>query len=73
MSIKCETCGMEHETDPGKFCERCGRVLSRFNLELDPVDQEDEFKKCLKCGHRNNKDSDVCTNCGEKLHSPGMF
>ena len=67
MAIKCETCGMEYEEPPGKFCERCGRVLERINLELED-DSDSEHQKCNQCGHRNPLDARVCANCGELLY-----
>lgn len=71
MTIRCETCGMEYENPPGKFCERCGRVLSRFNLEIENND-DPAFRRCNKCGHRNSLEARVCQNCGELLHEPRL-
>lgn len=62
---KCEFCGYQYQAPPGKFCDNCGRVLSRINIEKE--DDAPEFKKCLKCGHRNGLDARICTNCGELL------
>ena len=67
MPVKCEFCGMEYQEPPGKFCDRCGRALSRFNVELADT-EEVEHKRCLKCGHRNPLDARICSNCGEMLH-----
>jgi len=69
MAIKCEFCGMEYETHPGKFCDRCGRVLSRINFEPDN-EELIEHKKCLKCGHRNSLEARICINCGDLLREP---
>lgn len=68
MPIKCEFCGMEYENDPGKFCERCGRVLARMHLEAES--DAPDHKTCLKCGHRNAPDATICVNCGDLLYSP---
>ena len=65
MPMRCEFCGMEYETPPGKFCDRCGRVMARFNVE--PESDEAHFKKCNKCGHRNSVEATVCVNCGDLL------
>ena len=72
MPMKCEFCGMEYETPPGKFCDRCGRVLARFNVEPENEDVTD-FKKCKKCGLRNPLEARVCSNCGELLHEQQIY
>jgi rRNA maturation endonuclease Nob1 len=69
MPFKCEFCGTEYENPPGKFCDACGRVIQRLNLDREP--ESEEFKKCLKCGHRNKMEARVCWNCGELLRDPG--
>jgi hypothetical protein len=61
---KCEFCGYEYQTRPGKFCDNCGRALSRLNLQRE---EEIRIKKCLKCGHRNPWEERLCVNCGELL------
>ena len=63
-ATKCEYCGYVYTSPPGKFCDNCGRVLSRFNIEKD---EEIALKKCLKCGHRNPMEERLCKNCGELL------
>lgn len=68
MAIRCEYCGKEYEEDPGKFCDQCGRVLSRFNIETSPEDNAVDYKKCMKCGHRNDVEATVCLNCGDRLY-----
>lgn len=68
MPIKCEFCGMEYENPPGKFCDNCGRVLTR--LTLGPMEEEPQLKRCMKCGHRNAADVRICINCGELLYTP---
>jgi ribosomal protein L40E len=70
MGIKCENCGMDHKEDPGKFCERCGRVMDRLNIE--PEGDASNFQVCGQCGHRNPLDLKICQNCGELLHSPRL-
>jgi len=67
MGIKCEFCGAEYETPPGKFCDNCGRVLARINLEV-VEGGESEFQNCPKCGLRNRLEDDICVNCGERLY-----
>lgn len=70
MPIKCEFCGMEYETPPGKFCDRCGHVMARFNVEAE--NDEQQYVKCHKCGHRNNLEAKVCVNCGELIYEPRL-
>ena len=65
MPYRCEHCGAEYEEWPGKFCERCGRALARIHFEPE---EEEEKKRCGKCGHLNPPDKTVCINCGEKLY-----
>jgi len=60
---------MEYDEPPGKFCERCGRVLEKMHLEPE---LEEEKKKCLKCGHQNPMENKVCDNCGDLLHTPWL-
>ncbi len=74
MTIKCEFCGAEYEKPPGKFCDRCGRILSRIDPNAEPpAEEETEYVKCLKCGHRNQLDATVCLNCGERLYERKVF
>jgi len=68
MAIRCEFCGAEYEEDPGKFCDKCGRVLSRFNIEIPNEEGEQDHVRCTKCGHRNEKDAIMCVNCGERIY-----
>jgi len=67
MSITCEHCRKVYEEWPGKFCDRCGRALTRMDLNDE---DDDVYKKCGKCGHRNTEDKRLCDNCGELLHEP---
>ena len=69
MPIKCEFCGAEYETPPGKFCDNCGRVLARVHL---PKEEDMQLKQCLKCGHRNAIEERLCVNCGELLRESGL-
>ncbi len=71
MEIICENCGFVHKEDPGKFCERCGRVLERFHMAEEGDDSNDHIR-CGKCGMRNTADVNVCQNCGELLHKPNF-
>ncbi len=67
MNIKCENCGFDHKDDPGKFCERCGRVMDK--TDRGAQEEEVAFNVCGLCGHRNPLELKVCQNCGELLHS----
>lgn len=69
MSYVCEFCKKEYEEWPGKFCDRCGRVMARLNVEPE---EEIPLKRCGKCGHRNEPEKKVCDNCGELLHDPNL-
>ena len=71
MGVKCEFCGAEYETPPGKFCDQCGRILARFSIEPEP-DNSGESRKCHKCGHGNAMDATICVNCGEMIHEPRL-
>ncbi|MFO8057209.1 MAG: zinc ribbon domain-containing protein [bacterium] len=64
--IKCEYCGKEYEEDPGKFCDYCGRVLARRIFGTG--EEGGESVRCKNCGHPNEPDATVCTNCGEKIY-----
>jgi len=69
--IKCEFCGTEYEEDPGKFCDKCGRVLSR--MTFDAPEDGGEMVRCKNCGHPNLPDAEICTNCGEKIYERQML
>jgi rRNA maturation endonuclease Nob1 len=71
MAIKCEACGMEYEQSPGKFCDRCGRVLAR--LSFDAGNGEPDYRRCHKCGFTNELDATVCKDCGELIHEPQVY
>jgi len=72
MPVKCEFCGAQYEKSPGKFCDKCGYALSRTDVEAVETDQSN-FKRCLKCGHKNPEDAIVCWNCGERLYERQMI
>lgn len=68
MALRCEFCGKEYETDPGKFCDQCGRVLSRISIE--PEAEGADFNRCHKCGCANPLENRVCKNCGDLIYVP---
>ncbi len=69
--IKCEFCGKEYDEDPGKFCDQCGRALSRVGFEYEG--ETGGLVRCKNCGHRNAPDAEVCINCGERIFEKQML
>lgn len=69
-SIRCEFCGTVYENPPGKFCDKCGRRLTR--VMPAPADESAQAKRCPLCGHQNKLEARVCVNCGQlmRLRSP---
>ncbi|MBW2699449.1 MAG: hypothetical protein JRF33_01410 [Deltaproteobacteria bacterium] len=70
--MKCEQCGFEQTA--AKFCERCGRMMTR--LLLDDEEKTDRanaqkgvkmrVNKCHRCGHEQAKGR-ICAGCGIML------
>jgi primosomal protein N' len=69
VEMKCEHCG--HEQASGKFCDNCGRFLTRVKLDTgEPetgrlADQPSELK-CSKCGNTQTSGR-FCDKCGMML------
>ncbi len=65
--MKCEHCG--HDQASGKFCDACGRFLTRIKLE-GPKDAGDPVPpavmKCSKCGHSQTSGR-ICDKCAVSL------
>ena len=59
--MKCEHCG--HDQESGKFCDKCGRFLTRVKLD-DPDDgAPPAVLKCSKCGSSQTSGK-ICDKCG---------
>jgi len=68
--MKCEHCGAEQEG--GRFCEKCGRMMTRVRLET-PEDVPDsgvrvhpDVMKCSACGNEQSE-GHFCNKCGLEL------
>ncbi len=64
--MRCEHCGAEQAE--GKFCDNCGRMLSRVKLKTkkDESKPSERSGRCHQCG-RLSKDP-ICRNCGIPVH-----
>jgi ribosomal protein L32 len=65
--MKCEHCG--HEQSSGRFCDACGRVLTRVIVEaegggdMQPGGSAPRQVKCRYCGHLQAQGR-FCDGCG---------
>jgi ribosomal protein L32 len=68
--MKCEHCG--HDQPSGKFCDSCGRILTRIRHDEPDDAQEDQqagqarVHKCHRCGHEQSGGR-ICEGCGMML------
>lgn len=73
--MKCYSCG--HEQVSGRFCDRCGMMMTRIKLNDDSDDENQSARdryedarpqtlKCIKCGHIQRQGK-FCDNCGMML------
>ena len=65
QAIRCEFCGTVSENPTGKFCDQCGRRLTR-TMNEDRGDSTDAVR-CLQCGHRNKPGTRICVECGNLM------
>jgi len=63
--IRCEFCGTVDENPAGKFCNTCGRRLTRAMPA--PAEGTGPAKRCPLCGHLNKLEVRVCANCGQLM------
>ena len=64
-AIRCEFCGTVYENPASKFCDTCGRRLTR--VMPAPVDESAHAKRCPLCGHQNKLEAQICVNCGQLM------
>jgi hypothetical protein len=68
--MRCEHCGAEQST--GKFCDRCGRMLTRVRVETPVAEPtagrkvRPQILKC-SCGHQQSE-GHFCDSCGLELN-----
>jgi len=63
--IRCEFCGTVDENPSSKFCNTCGRRLTRTMTQ--PVVETIQAKNCPLCGHYNKLEARICANCGQLM------
>ncbi|MBN2495222.1 MAG: hypothetical protein JXR96_11560 [Deltaproteobacteria bacterium] len=67
--MKCEHCG--YEQPGGKFCDNCGRMLTRILVEEEPAEEAPVAAalvsiRCHRCGHEQ-AGGRICEACGIML------
>lgn len=68
--IRCEFCGMEYTTPPGKFCDQCGRRFTRVMPDVAP--EGSEYHRCPQCSHRNRIEVQICAECGNLIREGAL-
>ena len=63
--IRCEFCGAVYENPAGKFCDKCGRRLTRTMPA--PPGETVLAKRCPVCGHSNKLEARICVDCGQLM------
>jgi len=61
----CPTCEADLPVPNPTSCDRCGKRLTRTR----PPETIKRHSKCPRCGHKNNAEVFLCTNCGEQVMS----
>ena len=68
--MRCEHCG--HEQAQGRFCDNCGRMLTRIRLEPEDTETASPQRpappqvRCSHCGHQQ-AGGRLCAQCGMQL------